>query len=69
MKLWKLEKTGTTDYEEHDSLVIRSESDPMARQIGYDTTSEEWWLDASQSTCVEITTEGPEEVIIASYNA
>lgn len=77
MKLWLLH-TDDYDYDEHDEMVVRAETEQKARQLAFDTlfTHErrDRWLvmgaeGSSAVTCEEVTVEGESEVITVSFNA
>lgn len=54
-------------------LVVRAESETRARQLAQKNAADESrgapWLDAKYSTCVELTSNGDEEVILIDRNA
>lgn len=62
------------DYDEYDAHLVRAANEHDARLIasfGAKMTNEDpkEWLDAAKSTCVLVTPEGIEEVILSSFNA
>ena len=72
MNLYLLRRNefGCDEYEAH---LIRASCEYYARLIASitKTTNEDprEWLDAAKSTCVCVTAEGIEEVILSSFNA
>lgn len=61
------------DYDEYDAHLIRASCEYDARliasKIAKTTEDPREWLDAAKSTCVCVTAEGIEEVILSSFNA
>lgn len=77
MKLWLLrpmEDNNLWDpwYDKCFGFVVRAESEEEARKIvgssiEFGDEGKEAWLDPKNSTCVELTIEGKEEVIIRDF--
>lgn len=61
------------DYDEYDAHLVRASCEQQARVIAAKAVSRHEdrneWLDAAKSTCVCVTPEGIEEVILSSFNA
>lgn len=78
MKLWLLKRAdGDWGYDEYKGFVVRANSETEARRIAYEAahsvensmSRELWWLDLGRVSCVEVTTDGAAEVVLASLNA
>ena len=73
--IWLLERRRQADYDQHDSMVVRAETIKEAREIcaaevrGRSCESETEWSDARNSTCKALCEEGPDRLILASFNA
>lgn len=60
------------DYDEYEAHLIRASSEREARKIAAAKNTHEdsdEWLNDLKSSCVLITPEGIEEVILSSFNA
>jgi len=79
VKLWLLRpillgKGAWKDYDVHCGFIVRADSEERARQVAdgtvpkYEPTRGKW-LDASETSCVEVTGDGDEEVILSDYAA
>ena len=66
-------KRNEFDYDEYNAHLVRASCEHDARVIASlvrpsdEDTSE--WLDAAKSTCVCVTADGEEQVILSSFNA
>ena len=72
MKIWLLCRNGgDVGYDEYDAKVIRSSSELNARNKANEETGDEGmiWGNEKKVTCVEITSDEDEKIILASYNA
>lgn len=71
MKLWHLVRNCEAGWEEYQSMVVRAETELAARDIaGHAEDGDRGvldFLDPSKSTCDELTTEGPSEIIISDF--
>lgn len=67
-----LVKRHESDYDEYDAHLIRASSEREARKIAaaknHREDSDEW-LNDLKSTCVCVTADGANEVILSSFNA
>lgn len=71
-KFWLLCRLDCCGYDETDSFVVRSATSPDARQLAAKMATDEGghvWLDELLSSCKRLEEEGPEDVIISSFNA
>lgn len=53
-------------------FVIRAETEDRARELASEQACDEGakqWMSPQSSTCVELTVEGDEEVVICDFNA
>jgi len=61
------------DYDEFDAHLVRASCEQQARVIAAKSVSRHEdrneWLDATKSTCVCVTADGEEQVILSSFNA
>lgn len=61
------------DYDEFDAHLVRASCEQRARVIAAKAVSQNEdrneWLDAAKSTCVCVTADGEEQVILSSFNA
>jgi hypothetical protein len=76
VKLYLVSRTDEVDYDEHDAIVVRAESKERAVALAthQETFDNVTWakysgMRADNVKVTEVTTEGDEEVILASFNA
>jgi hypothetical protein len=84
MKLWLLRPAAEFEdgnnpwnpwYDKSFGFVIRAETESEARELAHANAGGEvfeWsnsWKDAKYSTCVELSSEGPAEVVMEDYHA
>ena len=62
-----------SDYDEFDAHLVRASCEQRARVIAAKAVSRHEdrneWLDAAKSTCVCVTADGEEQVILSSFTA
>lgn len=66
MALWILRRLGDSDYDQNRAMVVRARTPPRARKIAADAAPREQgvWLSKKESTCIEVTPDGEERVIL-----
>lgn len=78
MKLWILRPIGISHpcwepwYDKSFGFVIRAETSKRARIIASERSGDERpeaWLKEMNSTCIELSQDGPEEEIMCDFNA
>jgi hypothetical protein len=70
MRLWLLERpTGDADYGEHESAVVRAETEGEARNLASeDLLPHQIWLGPGV-TCRPLDADGAPGIVISSFNA
>src|SRR4029078_13637611 len=69
MRLWLIERIGPVDYDEHDSAIIRAETEEEARRIANRGLYPRDSWDAAGASCTLLDTDGLPHVIVSSFNA
>ena len=77
MRLWLLKRTdadlrSSFGYDEAHGFVVRAIDELHARAFVSDMGGDEpreTWTDDRRSTCVELTCDGPTEMLLRDYNA
>ena len=69
MKLFKLTRTDSVDYDEYDSFVVRAKNEKEARDLLQKEHSYDTWPNGSNVTCEVLRNKGDPEIIIGSFNA
>ncbi len=70
MKLWFLERTRSTSWDENAGFVIRASSETRARKMAARLAADEGrktWLDPHRSNATELSAEGAEEIVLQSF--
>ncbi len=68
--LWLIERNDGADYDEHDSAVIRADTEERAREIAEESLSSPkgvWGI--GKASCVQVSGDGPSEIVLSSFNA
>jgi hypothetical protein len=78
MKLYLLrpvnDQAGAWDpwYDKAFGFVVRAVNEPAARALAceeYGDEGEAVWLDPSQTTCEELTADGPQEIVLRDFHS
>lgn len=75
MKLWHLFREEGSWYDENHAFVIRAASEEEARELANRQGGDEhardpdFWKSPANATCVEITADGPAEIILTDFLA
>jgi hypothetical protein len=72
MKLFLVERTGPTDYDENSGFLIRAKDENTARLIASQQNGDEdktEWLTPFKSKCEEVSKSGDEGVLLRDFHA
>ncbi len=70
MKLWLLIRTDRVGYDEHDSAIVRAETEEEARILASEHCyPSEAWIDVNRSTVEELVADGEKGIVLSSFNS
>lgn len=73
MKLFLIRTLKSQGYDCHDGFVVRATDHAAARLLASENASHDegpnHWLDSKCSTCVVLTADGPQEIVMADFHA
>ena len=72
MKLYLLKRVGSTTWDELCGCVVRANDIPEARTLASKSHGDEgaeYWLSPTQTTCEELTVDGPAGVLLTDFQA